>query len=122
LRTYGFLGKIENSANVVLTNPLNYLDSIFLVKNSNIVLTDSGGIQKEAYMLGTPCITLREDTEWVETVEDGWNILVGAVKEKIINSITSIKPVKSRKNYYGRGDASKKIVEIISHYMENNNG
>lgn len=77
-------------------------------------MTDSGGVQKEAYFYGVPCITLRKTTEWVETVESGWNILVGTEKEKIIEAVKSFSPTKERENYYGDGNAALKIRQIIT--------
>jgi UDP-N-acetylglucosamine 2-epimerase len=100
--------------NVILTKPVGYLDFIWLEKNSKKILTDSGGIQKEAYMLKIPCITLRENTEWVETVEDNWNIIVGNNKQKILDATLNFNPNSEQKRHYGEGDASKKISEIIN--------
>jgi len=99
--------------NIVMVKPVGYFDFLWLQKNAKKILTDSGGIQKEAYCLNVPCITLRENTEWIETVEDGWNILVGSDKEKIVSAVNSFEPSGSQRNVFGEGDASSKIVEII---------
>ena len=70
--------------NILCVDPLGYIDMLHLMKHAKKILTDSGGIQKEAYVLGIPCITMRENTEWIETLIGGWNILVGADKHKIL--------------------------------------
>lgn len=72
--------------------PVGYLDMLQLEKHAKVILTDSGGVQKEAFWLRVPCVTLRDETEWVETVEYGWNRLVGADKDKILNSVLNITP------------------------------
>ncbi len=82
-------------------------------KNAECILTDSGGIQKEAYLLGTRCITLREETEWVETVDAGWNCLVGADADKIAARFNDFIPGGSRHDIYGDGHAARKIIEIL---------
>jgi len=90
-----------------------------LEKNAYKILTDSGGVQKEAYILGVPCITLRNTTEWVETVRDGWNVLVGAGKEEIVRMAKEFRPSKGRSNVFGSGRASLKIVGILIQYIQN---
>jgi len=80
-----FIEKIQ------VIEPVGYLDMIQLEKNAKAILTDSGGVQKEAFWLRVPCITLRDETEWVETVRYGWNRLVGADKEKILDAVLNIK-------------------------------
>ncbi len=114
-RTVSFIAKhgINVPKNITLIKPVNYIDSLALTKNASKLLTDSGGMQKEAYFLGTPCITLREETEWVETVQDGWNILVGADKVAIARAIDDFSPKAERKASYGDGHSAKKIVEIM---------
>lgn len=93
--------------------PVGYLDMLLLEKSARKILTDSGGVQKEAYMLKVPCITMREETEWVETVEDGWNVLVGADKERMVSASCSFDPHNEQREMFGKGDASQKIVEVI---------
>ncbi len=99
--------------NIKMIKPVGYLDFIWLEKNTKKILTDSGGIQKEAYMLKVPCITLRENTEWIETVEDGWNALVGNDKQKILDAVNHFEPAEKQNDHYGKGNASKKIKKII---------
>ncbi len=111
IKKYDLTDKI--SENVIITKPLGYLDFILLEKNASKILTDSGGIQKEAYLLKIPCITLRESTEWIETVRDGWNVLVGENEQKIINAVNTFLPNKKQNNYFGDGTASKKIKDIL---------
>jgi UDP-N-acetylglucosamine 2-epimerase len=85
-----------------------------LEQSARMILTDSGGIQKEAYWLGVPCVTLRDETEWLETVQSGWNVLSGADTEKIIQAVRSFAPPPSRPALYGDGKASARIVEWLS--------
>ena len=120
LREYGLDNIIGMTENIVLTPPAGYLDMLILEKNAKAILTDSGGIQKEAYFYKVPCITLRNETEWIETVESGGNRLVGADKDKIINAISHISsnnPI-SYPLYYGDGYASKKIISIIKEALK----
>jgi len=99
--------------NVQVIDPVGYLDMLTLEKNARAILTDSGGIQKEAYIFGVPCITLREDTEWWETVNAGWNTLVGANSEQIIKAVNKSKPTGDRPDLFGDGKAAEKIAELI---------
>ena len=87
---------------------------LLLEKNAKKILTDSGGVQKEAYLLKVLCITLRERTEWIETVEYGWNILVGTNKEKILKALKEFEPNGETYSYkFGDGRASERIVKIL---------
>jgi UDP-N-acetylglucosamine 2-epimerase len=101
------------SSRVRLLEPVSYLDMLALERNARMILTDSGGVQKEAYFFGVPCITLREETEWVETVAAGWNTLVGASKAKIIQAVQEFRPQGERPEIFGEGKASRKIVEHL---------
>ncbi|AAL80918.1 UDP-N-acetylglucosamine 2-epimerase (non-hydrolyzing) [Pyrococcus furiosus DSM 3638] len=114
LKAYGLYDSLKKAENVILIKPVGYLDMLMLEKNAKKILTDSGGVQKEAYFLKVPCITLRERTEWVETVEDGWNVLVGADKEKILRAVREFEPSGETYTYkFGDGRASEKIAEVI---------
>jgi len=106
-------------SNVRIIDPLGYIEMIRLLKHAKLVLTDSGGLQKEAFWSKTPCITLRDSTEWTETVEAGVNQIVGADAEKIAQAIRAVDEkydeIKERfkGNPFGDGNAAKKIVEIL---------
>jgi UDP-N-acetylglucosamine 2-epimerase len=111
LKAYGLYDKLRE--NIRLIKPLGYLDFLKLMSSARKILTDSGGIQKEAYILGVPCITLRENTEWVETVENGWNILAGTDRERIVRTVREFEPEGEPAEVFGR-DASVKISQIIN--------
>ncbi len=113
LASYGLNNKFENTK-VVVVKPVNYTDMLVLENSARKILTDSGGIQKEAYFFKVPCITLRDETEWTETVKDGWNILVGPDKIKIVDAIKNFNPTGKQSEDYGSGDASKNILKVIS--------
>ncbi|MCD6519679.1 MAG: UDP-N-acetylglucosamine 2-epimerase (non-hydrolyzing), partial [Anaerolineae bacterium] len=99
--------------NVLLIEPVGYLEMLQLEVGARCILTDSGGIQKEAYLLRIPCITLREETEWVETVETGWNILAGADTAKIVEAARSFVRPEEHPPLFGDGHAAEKIVSLL---------
>ncbi len=102
--------------NLTLIEPVGYLEMVWLIDNCSLVMTDSGGLQKEAYFFEKPCITLRDETEWVELLEVGVNVLVGANKEKIIMAYKNnlkFKIQNSKSDLYGNGEASKKIIQSL---------
>ena len=106
---------IEPQGSLRLMPPLGYLDFLAFQSNARAILTDSGGVQKEAYMLGVPCITLRAETEWVETVDAGWNTLVDADAAALLEA-TERTPPSSRPSFYGDGNAADKIAAICEVY------
>jgi UDP-GlcNAc3NAcA epimerase len=113
LKKNNLLEKIEKLTNVQIIEPLGYLDFICLMKNSSKIITDSGGIQKEAFLLEVPCITIRKNTEWIETVKYGGNLLTGLDPDKIIHAINNWTPIKSNEKFLGNGKTSETIKEII---------
>ncbi len=104
----------ELRSHVRLIDPLAYLDMVTLADSAAMILTDSGGLQKEAYWLGVPCVTLRNETEWVETVEAGWNALVGCDRDKILHAVRFFVPRDERPPLYGDGLAAAKCVDLLS--------
>lgn len=102
--------------NINIIDPVGYLSMVWLIGNCDMVMSDSGGLQKEAYFFSKPCITLRDETEWVELVEGGFNVLVGAEKERIVDTYRS-RPFSRFEDgaaaLYGDGAASKKIVDFL---------
>ena len=110
LEEYGIWDNLP--PNIIATEPLGYLDMLRLMGHAQKILTDSGGMQKEAYILGVPCITLRDTTEWPETLGDGWNVLVGADRKEILSHITAPGLKDSRKDHFGR-DTCGKIITCL---------
>jgi UDP-GlcNAc3NAcA epimerase len=98
---------------VHLIDPVGYLEMVALTGSARLVLTDSGGLQKEAYWLGVPCVTLREETEWVETVAAGWNTLAGSDPANILEAVRSFAPPSARPTLYGSGCAAKACVSLL---------
>lgn len=106
--------------NLTILNPVGYLEMVWLIDNCDFVMTDSGGLQKEAYFFEKQCITLRDETEWVELIECGANTLVGADKEKILQSYkenSEFNKENSKLYLYGGGNASHKIIQGIVEYV-----
>lgn len=99
--------------NIRLVEPVGYLDMLMLEANARFILTDSGGIQKEAYFLETPCLTLRPETEWVETLADGWNVLVGRDYQKTLDTIRQKRKLPAPRPVFGDGHAAEKIAKIL---------
>lgn len=103
--------------NVRLISPQGYIEFQGLLKHAEKVITDSGGLQKEAYIAGIPCITLRPETEWIETIESGWNVLMEIEDEELIKKIRSFNPSNERLNLYGK-KVAKNMVEEIELFFE----
>ena len=116
LRQYGLWDDLSKKVGII--KPVGYLDMLMLEKNARLIFTDSGGVQKEAYLLGVPCITLRDETEWIETIQDGWNILAGANKDYIIELARSFMPNKIRQEVFGKGDASRKTADLVKNLFQ----
>ncbi len=114
LKQYQLYERLERSDNIILLEPVSYIDMIVLEKNAQKILTDSGGVQKEAYFYQVPCITLRNETEWIETISDGWNCLVGAKVEKILTAMRDFSPAGDEQGHYGDGKASEKLVKVLN--------
>ncbi len=114
-RTRGALGKLDVKFgdNVRLIEPVGYFDMMVLEENARIIATDSGGVQREAYFMQKPCITLRDETEWTETIQVGWNKLVGVDVDVIVNSWKTFTPPAEQPPIFGNGRAGEKIAEIL---------
>ncbi|MFN0173366.1 MAG: non-hydrolyzing UDP-N-acetylglucosamine 2-epimerase [Saprospiraceae bacterium] len=118
-RTQKLLEKNGLQINAIILPPLGYFDMLSLLQNCCVVMTDSGGLQKEAYFFGKFCLTLRDDTEWAELVEEGFNFLVGADKSLILNTLEAVlsKKLPEKKDFFGGGKASARIAEVVAHYL-----
>jgi UDP-GlcNAc3NAcA epimerase len=100
---------------ITLINPVSYVVMIALEKNARVILTDSGGVQKEAYWFGIPCVTLREETEWVETLHGGWNVLVGTDPKEIVRATMAalVPPARLDLTAFGDENAAARLVKIL---------
>lgn len=114
-RTHKFINdyNLKINDNIKIIKPVGYLDMINLENHAQKIVTDSGGVQKEAYFMKKPCITMRDETEWVETVENGWNVITGSDKEKILNAILNFNPTGEQKMVFGLGNAADIISEKL---------
>jgi UDP-GlcNAc3NAcA epimerase len=110
--------RVVNASHIRLIKPLGYLDFLRLELNARLILTDSGGVQREAYFCQCPCVTLFHNTAWPETVEDGWNLLVDADKGRILEAVQSFQPTQLQRNAFGDGNAGEKIVGEMLNYLE----
>ena len=107
------LTDLAHADNIHIIESVSYVDMQWLEEQALCILTDSGGVQKEAYFHRVPCITMREETEWVETIETGWNTLVGADTQKIVSAFQNLSIPSTIITEYGDGKASTKIIEIL---------
>jgi UDP-N-acetylglucosamine 2-epimerase (non-hydrolysing)/UDP-GlcNAc3NAcA epimerase len=116
LRTAGLLERLQRSDRLTITPPLSYVELAALLCNARAVLTDSGGLQKEAYLAGVRCITLRPNTEWVETVEAGWNTLVDLDSGAMAAALER-EPPRERPPLYGDGHAADRVVAALTLHL-----
>ena len=114
-RTRKLLEKYDLKLNIEVIDPVGYFDMIELLKGASLVMTDSGGLQKEAFFFGNPCVTLRDQTEWVELIENNINVLAGADKATILDKFEAMSKVNvsGLENLYGGGKASENIVKEL---------
>jgi UDP-N-acetylglucosamine 2-epimerase (non-hydrolysing) len=113
LKETGLMGRLRRCRNVKIIPPVGYVDFVRLIQGAGKVMTDSGGVQKEAYLLSVPCITIRRNTEWVETVKAGWNILTDTDTDKMARAARSWQPRGRPQPVFGPGRASSKIASFI---------
>ena len=116
LEAAGLLDELEGEAHMRLAPPLGYLDFTALLLGARAVLTDSGGVQKEAYLAGVPCLTLRDSTEWTETVRTGWNTLVDLDADAALQALGRPRPT-DRPSLYGDGHAAERVVAAVGEHL-----
>jgi len=114
---YDLFETLEKGKNIVIAEPVSYLEMLLLEKNAKAIITDSGGVQKEAYFAKVPCFTLRPETEWIETVETGWNQLINPLKDDLAKLINEFKEPPYIENLYGDGNAGRKITQKLKEYF-----
>ena len=104
---------IKPALNVRVIPPVGYFEMLALERSAAMIMTDSGGVQREAYLLSVPCVTLRDETEWPETLVEGWNVMAGRDFDRIVAAARREHPKTPPSNAFGDGDAAKRIVEIL---------
>jgi UDP-N-acetylglucosamine 2-epimerase len=111
----GLMEILDRAPQMRLIEPMGYLDILTLEQHARLILTDSGGMQKEAYFFAVPCVTLRPETEWVETVEAGWNVVVGARSEQIVAAVHARAwPIGEPKQLFGDGTSAMRIIQLLT--------
>ena len=111
LDEFGLRDRVGDGVEIV--DPVGYLEFLELVDRARCVATDSGGVQKEAFYLDTPCVTMRDRTEWTETTDSGWNVLVGADADRIVEAVESADDLPPKPDLYGGGNAAERVVSIL---------
>jgi UDP-GlcNAc3NAcA epimerase len=117
LEKYNLYSKFLNLKNLRLLEPVGYKDSLMLNYNSAFVLTDSGGVVREAYFSGVPSIMLDDTSEWQDLYESGWSVIAGADSDKIITTVKKLKAPESRSSFFGNGDAVNKTISAIKNWL-----
>ncbi len=107
---------IGHARNVLLLDPVGYLDMLVLERSALKVITDSGGVQREAFILRVPCITLRDETEWLETLEGEWNVLVGGSREQLLEALAAPSPDGQQRPAFGSGDAALRVASSLNQW------
>jgi UDP-N-acetylglucosamine 2-epimerase (non-hydrolysing)/UDP-GlcNAc3NAcA epimerase len=119
-RTRGYVEELAEQqaySNILFVEPVGYTEMLYLVAHAKKVITDSGGLQKEAYMLATPCVTVRPQTEWVETLAGGWNVLSNPRADELAHHIKAYVELDIQQPYYGNGQAAQAIAEVLTAYL-----
>jgi len=117
LEATGLLERLQGASRLHVVPPMGYLEFTALLVHARAVVTDSGGIQKEAYLAGVPCVTMRDTTEWVETIELGWNTLVGLDREAALAALERPRPAR-HPELYGGGHAGARVVAALGEAVE----
>jgi UDP-GlcNAc3NAcA epimerase len=119
LKAWGMMEELEKSKNIKTVPPMNFLSFTSMEKYAKHIMTDSGGVQKEAYFFQVPCTTVRDETEWVETLAGGWNVLTGASKDRILTSLNRKRPDMSNHISYGDRNVCVRIAKVIESEIVN---